>query len=204
MEAEVSGDRRPSIVYEEDMAVTVRRTERAQVTVRIFGAEDAEDTEQRRVARSASEEQPSSCRVRARRRRWHRSAGSLEVAARPGSRRPRTLGAKLRRAVSRAPPPPSPDTPPGGAGLLRPESPTRGLGQFHKGRSSSIASTPSMASLRLGLGAGRRFSVDSEPRSQRRMRAASAWSPSLTKVASVPCRECPSSNLSSVHYVVII
>merc|ERR1719342_703246 len=57
-------------------------------------------------------------------------------------------------------------TTPDSLSLLRPESPTKGLGQFHKGRSSSIATTGThshMLRIRGNLGS-RRFSVDSAPK----------------------------------------
>ena len=50
-------------------------------------------------------------------------------------------------------------------GLLRPESPTKGLGQFHKGRSSSIATPGSQHFVGLKFrSSSRRFSADSVPR----------------------------------------
>jgi len=57
-------------------------------------------------------------------------------------------------------------TTPDSLSLLRPESPTKGLGQFHKVRSSSIATTGThshMLRIRGNLGS-RRFSVDSAPK----------------------------------------
>ena len=83
-------DRRPSIVYEEDMPVIVRRRG-VTMTVRIFGAEEDQDqgpgqeTGGARVARSASCSDQTSCSSPtkrfspvARKKRTSKSVSSLE------------------------------------------------------------------------------------------------------------------------------
>ena len=81
-------DRRPSIVYEEDMPVIVRRRG-VTMTVRIFGAEEdqgpGQETGGARVARSASCSDQPSCSsptkrfsLAARKKRTSKSVSSLE------------------------------------------------------------------------------------------------------------------------------
>ena len=79
-------DRRPSIVYEEDMPVIVRRRG-VTMTVRIFGAEDDQEPGGggARVARSASCSEQPSCSsptkrfsMAARKKRTSKSVSSLE------------------------------------------------------------------------------------------------------------------------------
>ena len=79
-------DRRPSIVYEEDMPVIVRRRG-VTMTVRIFGAEDDQSPGEggARVSRSASCSEQPSCSsptkrfsLAARKKRTSKSVSSLE------------------------------------------------------------------------------------------------------------------------------
>jgi len=159
---EEEGDsRRPSIVYEEELPVVVRRRG-VKMTVRIFGAEDEEtDGEggKGRSVRSSSLCGPevvvlgvlgAAARQKGRQRSF-KSVGSLE------DMRDNCPSVKVSPCSSLSPT--SPDV----KALMRPESPTCGIGRFHKGRSSSIALSNPLASPSRDTCHGRRYSVDTLP-----------------------------------------
>ena len=187
--------RRPSIVYEEDMSVILRRRG-VKMTVRIFGAEDdnidppvpapSTGAVRKQFSRSASctnagEKSPTKKHHgTAKKKRSCKSVSSLDDVSLVKTNLKRQYFQKLKQSISNSLSPEqsgddtspmmspcstlSPTTPDSMA-LLRPESPTKGLGQFHKGRSSSIATTESQHIFRMrGKPSSRRFSVDSVPR----------------------------------------
>jgi len=199
--------RRPSIVYEEDMPVIVRRRG-VTMTVRIFGAEeDSDETFKRKEndGRSHSVEvfkspsQLPAVAISQYKKRACKSIGSLEDirsehrgVVKPQSRRQsfkQQYLIKMSRAYKaiahsysssqsedqsfemsehlKSPigspnsslSPSSPDR----LGMFRSESPTKGMGQFHKGRSSSIATSgfPNQTHLYPSRARSRRYSIDS-------------------------------------------
>ena len=164
-------DRRPSIVYEEDMSVIVRRRG-VTMTVRIFGAE--EDTVSTVSKETSSDKNPGEVK----KIEEDDTTPTSSPVKSPGASVKRTYFQKLRRTLSnslspdqsgddqtpmQSPTTPalSPSTPDKKVDLLRAESPTKGIGQFHKGRSSSIATSQTIRPSRIK---NRRFSVDSVPR----------------------------------------
>jgi len=170
--------RRPSIVYEEDMSVIVRRRG-VTMTVRIFGAEDdavTSDSKKKSRSRSRSDSSSPTKKLQSvmKRKRSCKSVSALdEVIKVKSSNLRRHYFKKLQRTISSLSPDQSGDdvsptmspTTPDSLALLRPESPTKGLGQFHKGRSSSIATPGSQHFVGLRFrSSSRRFSADSVPR----------------------------------------
>ena len=193
---DIAGDgRRPSIVYEEDMPVIVRRRG-VTMTVRIFGAEDdttsagVSDDKKKPRSRSRSDSSSPTKKLQSviKRKRSCKSVSALDdvknVQIVPQSKVKssnlrRNYFKKLQKTISSLSPEQSGDdvspilspcsslspTTPDSLALLRPESPTKGLGQFHKGRSSSIATPGSQNFVGIRFkSSSRRFSVDSVPR----------------------------------------
>jgi len=152
---------RPSIVYEENMPVIVRRRG-VTMTVRIFGAED-DIVSTKRMARQRSWHDTHVKKMAEHKSRIWKSDGSLVDVRRSGScQSEETPGSSLSASPS------SPDK----LTKLLPESPTRGLGQWSKGRSSSIATTATphiLVPIRWNF-RPRRFSVDSQFSRQRSQR----------------------------------
>ena len=185
--------RRPSIVYEEDMSVIVRRRG-VTMTVRIFGAEDdavTSDNEKKSRSRSRSDSGSPTKKLQSvmKKKRSSKSVNALDevingqvvpqVKIKSSNLRRQYLERLQKTISSLSNPDQSGDdvsttmSPCGilspttldSLGLLRPESPTKGLGQFYKGRSSSIATPGSqhLAELRFRSSL-RRFSADSVSR----------------------------------------
>jgi len=153
IDEEEDGSRRPSIVYEEELPVVVRRRG-VKMTVRIFGVEDDDSGEE---GKSRNLRSNSLCGqelgvlgtlTREARQRNYKSVGSLE------DMRKNSPSVRVSPCSSLSP------TSPDNQALIRAESPTKGIGRFHKGRSSSIALSNPLATPQRRAYFGRRFSID--------------------------------------------